>query len=227
MWLDSGGPSQMPSGAFWALERLSKPKRLLHPIFNLFPLYFIKEMHRLPFLYPLRYIPTVNVWIWNSLKTRKSSLRRHQASLPPSLSTVQSYNDFHKSHLQTAKHTRTLSTFTQQREDTDQTENAKNGEKIQRKAQHSKPGAGSDEPHVDRRALPLRYGSSSPKLPETATFFSGRGISSLKSGMLCKFRKILVLSITFNLVPERQLHRNRAEVTVSHTEHNPTTLYCW
>lgn len=32
MQLGSGGPSQLLLGAFWALERLSKPKRLPHPI---------------------------------------------------------------------------------------------------------------------------------------------------------------------------------------------------
>lgn len=125
---------------------------------HLFSLYFIKEMHILPFLYLLWYIPTVNVWIWTSQKHQKSSLgsAAGQPASFLSLSTVQTYHDFYKNHLQTEKHTSTLSTFTRQREDTDQTENPKNGETMQRKAQHGKPGAGFDEPRVDRRALPLR-----------------------------------------------------------------------
>lgn len=157
MWLGSGGPSQLPSEASWAPEGLSKPKRLSHPIFDLFSPYFIEEIHMLPFLYLLWYIPAVNVWTWTSQNHQKCSLGR-AAGQPDSFSLqlfrpTMTFTRLLQVllHLQTAKHTSTFSTFTQQREDMEQTANARNGEKVQRKAQHGKPGAGSDEPHAEMK----------------------------------------------------------------------------
>lgn len=169
-------------------------------------------MHMFLFLYLMWYIPTVSVWIWTSQKHQKilpGKGSRSTCLLP--LSTVHTNLDFYKSHLQTAKHTSTLPTFTQQREDTEQTANARNGEKMKRKAQHSsKPGAGSNEPRVDRRALCL-WGKAAahPSCQKQLCSSLTGGISSPKSVMLCRFRKMLVLPIAFNLVPERQLCRNK------------------
>lgn len=167
-------------------------------------------MHMLPFLYLLWYIPTVNVWIWTLQKHQKSSLGRAAGQPAPPSFPFQLFRPIMTFTRTTCKQKSTPAHF----------QHLPSKEKTQTKIQkmerrcREKPSMANQElalmSHMWTGELCL-WGKAAahPSCQKQPRSSLAGVISSSKSGMLCRFRKTLVLSIAFNLVPEKQLCRNK------------------
>lgn len=126
----------------------------------------------LPFLYPLWYVPTVNVWIWTSQKQQKSSLGR---AAPFSFNCSDQSWLLQEPRANSKAHQHIFNVYPAKRTHgtnikcKNWREDAEKSPTWQARSRLWWATCGQEN------SLPLREGSSSPKLPETAKFLPGRG----------------------------------------------------